>query len=277
MQMNKLFSVLFFLTILQINLFGDANVEQDLMSFSFIEEDLVNIINKMAQKKKINVIFPQGPQAIQQKITFEKKEKVSIEEAWKLLFNLLELSGYTMVEDPKEIFTVVKVDGNITREVLPAYISTTPDNLPATDQRIRYIAYLRNIKVPENNQTNDPLTQILKDYLTINGIFLYDPKTNGIIVSDSSNAIRNVMKIIFDLDSTGYKEILEVIQLYYASAGTVAKLFGQLIPPAPTDGRFPVRSGPKTESSVYFASGTKIISDDSKEPFIYSWKRHVCY
>src|SRR5690348_3587001 len=52
------------------------------IQFAYENEDLVNIVNQIAQEKELNVIFPQGTNAIVSKVTFSLSEKISVDQAW---------------------------------------------------------------------------------------------------------------------------------------------------------------------------------------------------
>ena len=42
--------------------------------FSYENEDLVNIINQLAQEKRVNILLPQGADEIKAKVTFSLKK-----------------------------------------------------------------------------------------------------------------------------------------------------------------------------------------------------------
>ena len=232
-----------------------------LIDFSFNDENLTNIINLMAEKKGINIILPQGDQAIKQKITFNYPEKITFNKAWDFLLTFVNLSGYSLTVDETNVYSIVKTDPNVVRDTMPLFISVAPEKLPKTEQKIRYVYYLTNIRVPENKDTSDPLNQTFKDILTPEGAtsILYDTRSNAIILSDNATNIASAMKIIVALDTTGYRETVEVIPLFYTNAINIQNLFKELIPPTPTSA-FPLRSGPKTESNLFFSSGTAVLA-----------------
>ena len=71
------------------------------------------------------------------------------------------------------------------------------------------------------------------------------------------------MKIISELDNSGFKETIEVIQLHNVPARDVVKVFDSLKKAAGEPAGSPyIRGGAQTESIGYFASDTKIIADD---------------
>ncbi|HEB41717.1 MAG TPA: hypothetical protein ENI08_01690, partial [Candidatus Dependentiae bacterium] len=71
---------------------GVNETEQTFM-FHYDNEDLVNVINELAAEKEVNVILPQGPNAINAKLTLHVDKKLSIEQAWELLLTILDVAG----------------------------------------------------------------------------------------------------------------------------------------------------------------------------------------
>ena len=207
--------------------------------FSFDKKPLVDIIDQLAEKKSINIILPQVPADLdaikRQTITFHPQGKttVSLNEAWNLLTTFLELSGYALAKKRDDLYVIVRVarpdEPSINREVLPLYVSTPYDELPDNEQRIRYIYYLRNLRIPtqEDRDTN-PISRIFKDMLTSGGSVVYEPKANGFIITDKANVIASVMRIIANLDKSGFKETIEVLQLEFVAARDIVKVFDSL-------------------------------------------------
>src|SRR3990172_5440188 len=119
--------------------------------FSYENEDLSNIINQLAALKNVNVIFPPG-ETLNTKVTLHIEKKIPLAQAWNLLDTLLDVAGFFIVPQGS-IMRIVKSGEEISREPMPTYIGVNPDDLPNTDQPIRYLYYLANIKVsdqPEN-------------------------------------------------------------------------------------------------------------------------------
>jgi len=229
-------------------------------------EDLVDIINELAGLKNFNVILPQGANAITQKVTFLLPDKISVDHAWKLLYTLLDIAGYTMM--PKEnMYEIIKNNPNITREPLPLYIGIPPVKLPDTDQRIRYIYYLTNIKVSDD-ESSETVT-ILKNLLPAGtSSYKIDTTTNAIIISAKANDIKAVMQIIVDLDKIEFQENLAFVKLNYGAAKTVADLFNEKILKAGSDlNRYHLGARQQTEVS-FFSKHIRIIPEDRTNTLI---------
>lgn len=204
--------------------------QQDPIFFQFDNEDLVDIIHKLAAKKEVNIVFPvKSP--LNARITMHLEEPLTLDQAWEKLHTLLDLAGYALIKKDDE-WTVVKIENNnnILREPLPLYIGVDPSKIPDSDERIRYIYYLTNLKIGNSPQefANTDLSKILTDMLPAQS-FIPDPISNGLIMIDKANNIRAVVDIILQLDGTTLKETFEVMQLHNTNPEEVRKLFDSLL------------------------------------------------
>lgn len=235
---------------------------EKMVEFNFKNgEDLVKIINKFAGYKNINIILPQGANAINQQVTFKMDKKIPLSEAEKYVHLFLDLAGYTMFPNGS-FYIITKTDPNTVRNPFPLYINVKPQDLPNTEDKIRAIFYLSNLKVPADAQAQDPLNSLLQNTLSVNTQFLYDPKSNGIIITDKANRIASAMTIITELDAANTRDVLEEVPLFNSNASTLAQLIKTQLLAVP-GGAQPslLRSDIKTESSLYFSSNLNIVAD----------------
>ena len=240
-----------------------------LVDFNFENEDLVNIVNYLASEKKVNIILPVPPHNITSKVTIHHQHKLTVDESFKMLNTLLDVAGYVMT--PRgDTFVISKIDQNTPRETLPIYIGVSPDMLPDSDERVRYLYYFDNIKIPQGGggQAQEMKT-ILDDMLqepnkANSSQVLFDAHTNCVIITGKAYSIKVAMQIITELDKTGFREVIEVVKLINTSAGFVAKfLMEQLVAPAATAHGQPAATAitPPGFDSSYFTKTTKIIPD----------------
>lgn len=200
-----------------------------MVNFYFDNEDLIDIINWLASEREVNVVLPMGANAINAKITLHLEDKISVEEAWDILYTLLDIAGYSMIAK-EDTYNIVKTSKDVQKEALPLYI-VKPDEIPNTDKRIRYLYYFSNIKIADENQGD--IVTILKDILpsepsapnTPGAWYKLDAQANSVLISDKANNIRAVMNIVTALDQTEAQEKPEIIQLRYQNADLIANLF----------------------------------------------------
>ena len=178
------------------------------------------------------------------------------------MYNWIDLAGYmvTPIKDLHGFKIEKKSDLTDTRHPLHLYINIPINKLPKSDNHIRAIYYLSNFSVPATIQGNEPLNLILRDMLGTRKGYLFDPKSNSIILTGSANKIASVMTIILELDSTGSAEVIETFTLFNSTATTVAKLLNDQII-AVTKGNKGGGRLKQGKTSFYFRPNTRIIAD----------------
>ncbi len=204
-----------------------AKEQPKIFNFNYSDTPLVDVINELAAASKLNILLPQGALAITSKLTYHIKDKISLIDAWEKLQYILSLAGYT-IKPKHDLLAVIKNDATVKREAVPIYINESLLDIPDTDQVIRAVFFLANIrlKVAEMSLRNILTDMLSKDSADIK----LDTETNALILTDKANNIKAVMKIILELDQSGTRDAIEVISLYYTSAQLVQALFDQLKP-----------------------------------------------
>jgi len=247
--------------------------QKGFVPFSFEKKSLVDIINELALKRETNVILPQNAADFEmlknQMVTYRPQGRTDIplDDAWNLLKTFLELSGFAFSPKHDSLVTIERIgkplEPGITRSLLPIYANVAPDKLPNSQEYIRYIYYLTNLKVPdEKDRETNPIARILKDMLTPNAPVVFEPKTNALIITDKANTIASVMGIIKQLDHSGYRESVQVIHLNNTPAQDVVKIFESLRAAAGGDGSMSsIRHDSRTETLSSFAENTILVAD----------------
>jgi type II secretory pathway component GspD/PulD (secretin) len=234
---------------------------KDLVLFDYENEDLVDIINKLAEiktnsGKKINILFPQAPDTIKTKITYTHNKKLTINSAWNLALNFLEIAGYSLV--PNENFYEVVRNRKFVSKNLNLYIDTNFDKLPNNDEPIRYIYYFKNINLANDQDAQKELGGILSSILP-GGVsagagtsdsyganpyapaapsatsasqeitIQFDPPTNSLILANRSNCLRQALEIVQRLDNSGFKETVAILALNHTDSYRIEKMIEELL------------------------------------------------
>lgn len=240
------------------------------MAFNFQDEDLTKVINLYAEKAGLNIMMPQGTAAITQKVTFKKPKKIPLSEARKFIDMFLDLAGYSMrPSHDGAMYTISKNDSPYSKEPLPLYVGILPEELPRSDEKIRAVYYLSNLKVPEGTSGNEPLSVILKDMVGPGGSYLFEPRSNAIIIAERANTIASIMKIVLELDTYGAGDVIEIVPLFNCSATTVEKLLNeQILKARGQDEKTPFRGDVRSDSGVFFSTNIRVIADDRTNSLI---------
>ncbi len=244
-----------------------SSLKKKNFSFKFTDENLIDVINIVAEKKGANVLLPTGASAINAKVTIAIEEKMSIDKAWKFLIQVLDIAGYSVI--PRSgMFEVVKTTPDVAREPLPIYIGVPWEQIPDTDQRIRCVFYLSNIKVPGDppepeNELYKVITGLMPNGQTglqdpLSPRLAFDPVTNALIIAERASIVRSIMQIVTALDTTGFKEKIEMLTLFNTVASDVRQIFDKIMAP-PTRPLYGLDTRKATTEATYFSKFVRII------------------
>ncbi len=240
----------------------DEGTGERKFDINFDSVELVDVINQFSTERGVNILIPTGANEIKSKLTLKLDERVTVDQAEKLMYTILDIAGYSMMKR-LDGFAIIKNDNNIARNPLPIFIGTTPDELPDTDERIRYFYYFSNIQVPATgSEGTSELNSIFQQLLPADAVYKYVPTSNGVLIVDKAKNIKAAMKIVLELDKVGFKENLEIVRLSYTNAQVVADLFNNNILGSAEQQANKFRVGFRGKSQAeYFSPAMKIIAE----------------
>lgn len=256
----------------------------ELIPFSFIKKPLVDIIAELAQKKDLNLILPTDQTALdalkKQTITFQLQKKrgrrstsISVDDAWNLLQTFIELSGFSLIHRRDNLYSVEKAAGpdgsTASRDILPLFVDTPISAVPRSDTRIRYLYFLRNLKVPsQQDKESSPIFKVIKELLSKDATVLFDAKSNGLLMIDRATRILSALNILKAMDHSGFKEGFKYVHLAHVPAADVVKVLDTL-KKAAGEGENPfIRSDATTDNFSHFGADTKIFADERQNGII---------
>jgi len=238
--------------------------KKETVFFNYANEDIGNIINQLAAIKRINVIFPQPPNKLQGKVNFVKPDEITIDEAWNILITILNQAGYTISQQADGFYKIFKNE-IATREPLPFFVNDI-NNIPNSDQRIRFIYFFEKISISEQGSPSyNNIEQILRDMLppeNEGSTYILDPSTNSVTLVGQASAISGIIGIIKQLDFIGFPETIEIVPLEHTKSDFIAKIINQLIPGQQESFRYGPFSGKTKTGGNYFSELTKIVPID---------------
>ncbi len=227
---------------------------------------LSSVVNDLGERKNINILPHKDLEAV--KITLSTRTPLTLTRAWDVLLTLMEMNGFTIV-NVDGIHRVVLSKDNV-QEPLPTYSSleygtkkgVEPEDLPDNDMIVRYIYFFKNIKaevaqtILRQMFTDEKATQINKDL-------------NACIIKEQCSNIKAALKIVKELDTGGLRESIQVIELKFADAQTIADLFKDVLGGGQEEQRT-IRFSPLSaqQEKRYFSSTTRIFADQSKNTLI---------
>lgn len=248
-----------------------------ILNADFTKQKLADFIQEIGAKKGINIILPQKTLKTfdEQNVIYKtlKDFNNNPDQAWESLLILLDMSGYSIFEKGANLWEIIetgkKDEESITRQAIDTYINIAPDDIPFTNQQIRYIYYLKNIIL--KSESNDALNTIIKQMSTVDAANpIYLPQTNGLILIDRANNISSIINLISNLDNSGFRETVSVIPIFNIPASEIAAIL-QTIKKAVIIDNTPnpfIRAEPESGALTNFASDTEIFSDNRNNSLI---------
>jgi len=232
-----------------------TTAKEEFFYFQFDNEELVDVVHRLAAKKEINIVFPvKSP--LTARVTMFINDPFTLDQAWEKLNTILDLAGYSLIDKGSQC-TIVKTEKNIIQEPLPIYIGVPPEKIPDSDERIRYIYYLTNLKIDGDFNKTD-LHKILENLLP-EKTFLSDPLTNALIIIDKANNIKALMDVLVQLDSATYHETFEVIQLHNTDPNLIRSLFDDILKTANAK-QYQFEPKKQLSESSYFPKNVRTIA-----------------
>lgn len=181
---------------------------EQLVNFSFDQADLRLIIKIVGEMTGRRFVIDEQ---VSGTITVVTPDNVPLQDVYPLLLSMLESSGYTVIEKPEGIHVVPLPEGGR----LPGKI------VPAGDEGIEGLI-TRLFRIDHISAVE--LARLLAPMVRGGeaGAVAAFGATNHLIITDTAEAIRQLEKLIRELDQPGASKTMEVIQLKFANAEDLA-------------------------------------------------------
>lgn len=223
-------------------------VQKVTMDFNDVDiKDFIKVISKITGK---DFILGQG---ISGKVTIISPTSVTIDEAWQVFESVLQVNQLTTVGTGSVIKILSLRDAKGTN--ISTYMGRSPEQ--TSDVYITQVIPLRYI-------TASDMANVLRPFLSAFGnIQPYDP-TNTLIVTEAASNIERLLKIVRELDTDINRQTIQVIQLKYATAQSVAGIINNLYAgqARPTFGFFKQNQPGQAQQPI------KVLSDDRTNALI---------
>lgn len=225
---------------------------------NFENASLESLLNYLAEEKKINVLPYKG--LADAKVSLSTRKPLTLERAWNVLLTILEMNNFT-INEVGGLYRVVEGKQN-GKEPLPTYVSKTtlPENLPDTNQVVRYVYFLSNLKT---EVANGILTTMLEE-----GSVQVNQDLQACILKEKCMNIKAAMKIVKELDLGGMRESIKIIPLQEADVTMLAKLLQEIIGTEEKEKSLRFSAMGKKKESTYFSSSTKVIPYPARNALI---------
>ncbi len=178
------------------------------ISMDFTDVDLPVLVKFISEQTRKNFIFDER---VQGKITIISPRKISVEEAYNVFLSVLQVKGFTTVEQGNTIKIV------LLREAKQESLSLSgADGASPNSQFITRLIPLHYVDTAE-------IIALLTPIISKDGLLTSFPASNTLILIDSGANIDRVLKILGEIDVEGTSSTLRIYPMKYASVMEIAK------------------------------------------------------
>jgi general secretion pathway protein D len=175
--------------------------------------------------------------------------KIRLGEIYKVLESILEVKGYAAVPTGNIVKIVPRAQA--AKHNLQVRVGSNPSEIPESDSLVTQIIPLKYADATE-------VSNIIKPRLATGAHMMATyPRTNSILITDTSSNIHHIAKIIQKLDVPGSKEQVTVIGLRYASA----QVLGEQITSIMQKSKQTSSRAPRSRRTQQIETGIKILPD----------------
>lgn len=194
---------------------SNENFPDIIESFDYPDANILDLVKAIGKLTGLNFIV--DPALSSKQITVIAPSKITVAEAYKAFLSALAINGYALVKSGA--FWKVQETKNALKDNTEIY---SGDYFPNTDQLITRIIKLKHIDGKEFSDS-------IKYLLSQNNQISYHPSSNSVIISDYGSVIERIMKIVYQMDVPGSREMVKVIVIEHASATELADMLSELL------------------------------------------------
>lgn len=227
------------------------------ITFDFEKVKLSSFIDFVSNLKELNYIPNTDTSSIETSLTI--RNSLSVEQAYNMFLTVLETNGFAHVK-VGDLYKIVKKDAKYA-EPWPIFLGKPASELPDSDATVRFVTFLKNIGVAD-------VDALLKSLLTPGAQVISLAALNGLVITDKAFNIKSAMRVINELDSSSFQEMVSIIRLEETNASEVKDFLEPLL--KKPDGSTLARliSGASEGGIDFFPAGVRIIAEERTNSLI---------
>jgi general secretion pathway protein D len=192
-------------------LLDGPDIADEKISVNFDGVDIRTVLKTVGDITGINFVVDDR---VQGSVTVMSPTTMRLGRVYDVLQSILEVAGYAAVPAGDVVKIVPKADA--TKRNLQVRIGSDPAQIPTDDSIVTQIMHLRYGDAAE-------VAQIIQSFLAADSQMDVYPKTNSIVITDTSSNIHHIATVIQRLDVSSSQEQVAVFGLEYASARVLSE------------------------------------------------------
>ena len=223
----------------------DPNMADELISVNFDQVDIRVMLKTIGDITGINFVVDD---AVRGTVTVMSPTQIRLGDVYRFMESILEVNGCAAVPGPDLVKIVPRAEA--TSRNLRVQVGSDPEQIPVSDTLVTQIIPLRYAKATD-------VSQIIRSSLAPGAHMATYPRTNSILITDTSSNIRHIAEVIQQLDVPGSKEQVTVIALEHASAEVLSEQIAGIM----KQNRPALSRGSGTQGMNQVDSSIKIMAD----------------
>ncbi len=209
----------------------------DEAALNFVGADIESVIKAVGHYT--NITFLIDPR-VKGTLTLVSEKSITKSQAFQLLASALRLQGYAIVSGDGYAKVVPEAEAKL--QASPTIIGGQKS--PQGDQIVTQVFHL-------NHENSANLVTVLRPLITPNNTINANPGNNTLVITDYSDNLKRLAKIVASLDAPSSAD-LDVVPVRYAIASDLATMINKLMEPGAggDSGRVTLVPDPRTNSLV---------------------------
>ncbi len=183
----------------------------ELVSVNFDNVDIRTVLKTIGEITGINFIPHEN---VSGTVTVMSPTPIRLGDIYAFLQSILDVHGYATVEMDNAVKVVPKAEA--ARNHLQVRIGADPADIPKTDVIVTQIIPLKYANATE-------MSQIIEPVLSTGAQMATYPRTNSLMITDTSANIHHIAQVLRQLDVEGSKEKVVLFPLTHASAQVLSE------------------------------------------------------
>jgi general secretion pathway protein D len=192
-------------------------MQDELIQVNFEEVDIRTVLKTIGEITGINFI---PHKSVSGPVTVMSPTPIRLGEIYPFLQSILDVHGYAAIEADNAVKIVPKTDA--IKSNVQVRVGADPLSIPKNDAMVTQILPLEFADAAE-------VSQIVKTLLSTGAQMTTHPRTNSIMVTDTSANIHHIARIVEQLDVAGSKEKVVMFPLEHASAQVLSEQITRIL------------------------------------------------
>ncbi len=190
---------------------------EEMVQVNFEDVEIRTVLKTIGEITGINFI---PAQSVTGTVTVMSPTPIRLRDIYPFLQSILDVHGYAAIETENAVKIVPKAEA--TKQNLQVRIGADPGAIPMNDVMVTQILPLKHADATE-------VTQLVQPLLSTGALMATYPRTNSIMVTDTSSNIHHIAQILQQLDVEGSRENVTIFPLTHASAQVLSEQIMQIL------------------------------------------------